>query len=71
MSIKYTTRDGDRLDQICFKVYGKTGGTTEEVLYQVVNYGVVDMCAVFRAGQEITLPKISPEPIIKETQLWD
>lgn len=71
MAIKYITRDGDRLDQICLKIYGKTGKTTEEVLYQVANYGVVDMCAVFPAGQEIVLPEISPEPIVEETQLWE
>lgn len=71
MAIKYTTRDGDRLDQICLKIYGKTGKTTEEVLYQVANYGVVDMCAVFPAGKEIVLPEISSEPIVEETQLWE
>ncbi|EES3796553.1 TPA: phage tail protein [Escherichia coli] len=71
MTITYTTRDGDRLDQICLAVYGRTRVTTETVLYQVSNYGVTDMCAVFPAGQIITLPEIEPEPIKKETQLWD
>ncbi|MDX7122348.1 tail protein X [Enterobacter hormaechei] len=71
MAITYTTRDGDRLDTICLKIYGKTGKTTEEVLYQVANYGVVDMCAVFPAGKEIVLPEISSEPIVEVTQLWE
>ncbi|EDW4531666.1 phage tail protein [Salmonella enterica subsp. enterica] len=71
MSISYTTRDGDRLDQICLKVYGRTAKTTEEVLYQVINYGITDICAVFPARQLITLPDIDPEPTKKETQLWD
>ncbi|ECA8972917.1 phage tail protein [Salmonella enterica subsp. enterica serovar Omuna] len=71
MSITYTTRDGDRLDQICLRVYGRDAKTTETVLYQVANYGVTDMCTVFPAGQVITLPDIAPEPIKKETQLWD
>jgi len=65
--ITYTTRDGDRLDQICLAVYGRTAKTTETVLY----YGVTDMCAVFRAGEKIVLPEIDPEPAKKETQLWD
>ena len=69
--ITYTTRDGDRLDQICLAVYGRTEKTTETVLYQVLNYGVPDMCAVFRAGEKIVLPEIDPEPVKKETQLWD
>lgn len=69
--ITYTTRDGDRLDQICLAVYGRTAKTTETVLYQVLNYGVTDMCAVFRAGEKIVLPEIAPEPVKKETQLWD
>ncbi|HDW1077512.1 TPA: tail protein X, partial [Escherichia coli] len=38
--ITYTTRDGDRLDQICLAVYGRASKTTETVLYQVSNYGV-------------------------------
>lgn len=69
--ITYTTRDGDRLDQICFAVYGRASKTTETVLYQVSNYGVTDMYAVFRAGEKIVLPDIEPEPVKKETQLWD
>lgn len=69
--VTYTTRDGDRLDQICLTVYGKTGKTTEEVLYLVANYGIVDMCAVFPAGQVIELPEISAEPVVEETQLWE
>ncbi|WP_349304085.1 tail protein X [Escherichia coli] len=51
--ITYTTRDGDRLDQICLAVYGRASKTTETVLYQVSNYGVTDMCAVFRAGEKL------------------
>lgn len=54
--ITYTTRDGDRLDQICFAVYGRASKTTETVLYQVSNYGVTDMCAVFRAGEKLFYP---------------
>ncbi|MDN8599005.1 tail protein X [Citrobacter sp. S2-9] len=71
MSLFYTTKDGDRLDHICIRFYGKSGKTTEEVLYLVANYGVTDMTAVFPAGQVIELPEISPEPIITETQLWE
>ncbi|MGE1466865.1 tail protein X [Escherichia coli] len=29
--ITYTTRDGDRLDQICLAVYGRASKTTEPV----------------------------------------
>lgn len=71
MAIVYTTRDGDRLDHICLKFYGRDSKTTEQVMYQVANYGITDMCAVFPAGQVITLPDIEPEPITKETNLWD
>ncbi len=67
----YTTRDGDRLDQICLAVYGRASKTTETVLYQVSNYGVTDMCAVFRAGEKMVLPARDPEAIKKETRLWD
>ncbi|MEM0756319.1 tail protein X [Escherichia coli] len=67
--ITYTTRDGDRLDQICLAVYGRASKTTETVLYQVSNYGVTDMCAVFRAGDNIILSDITQELFNKETQL--
>ncbi|MEB8638667.1 tail protein X [Cronobacter muytjensii] len=71
MTTRYTTRAGDRLDQICLRVYGRTAGATEAALYLVANYGVTDAAAVFPAGLVIELPDLAPEPVQTETQLWE
>ncbi|WP_407081385.1 tail protein X [Klebsiella aerogenes] len=32
MRVQYTTKDGDRLDKICARHYGKVNNTFEQVL---------------------------------------
>lgn len=67
--LSYQTRDGDMLDAICYRHYGRTTGTVEAVLE--ANPGLAALGPVFAAGVVITLPDIpDPEP---ETgiRLWD
>ncbi|NHQ84880.1 phage tail protein [Iodobacter sp. HSC-16F04] len=61
---------GETLDEICFRVYGKTAGITEAVL--AANHRLADMGPVLKMGTVIELPNISP-PAIQTTmiQLWD
>ncbi|MEJ2794374.1 tail protein X [Iodobacter sp. LRB] len=63
-------RQGDTLDEICFRVYGKTAGMTEAVL--AANHRLADMGPVLTMGTVIELPDIRP-PESKKTiiQLWD
>jgi phage tail protein X len=61
---------GDTLDEICFRVYGKTAGITEAVL--AANHRLADMGPVLKMGTMVELPNVSP-PESKKTiiQLWD
>jgi phage tail protein X len=61
---------GDTLDEICFRVYGKTAGITEAVL--AANHRLADLGPMIPMGTVIKLPNVSP-PESKKTiiQLWD
>ncbi len=56
---RYRTSDGDELDWICWRHYGRTAGAVEAVLE--ANPGLADRGPVLPAGIEIELPDL-PEP---------
>ena len=68
MSIIYTTRDGDVLDQICQNYYGSTAKIVEQVLEANPNLSNLD--AVFEAGVKITLPEITIQKESEIVKLW-
>lgn len=63
----YQTRDGDVLDEICWRYYGRA-----DVVPQVLeaNPGLADLGTVYDAGRRITLPSILP-PARQPISLWD
>jgi phage tail protein X len=69
----YRTKDGELVDQICFRKYGRTAGVTEAVL--AANPGLAARGPVLSAGVEVVLPDFgTPEkkPVEIETvRLWD
>ncbi|MCP3941410.1 MAG: phage tail protein [Desulfobacteraceae bacterium] len=68
--MKYMTSDGDMLDMICWKYYGRVEGTVEAVLE--ANCGLADKGAVFPAGVKIELPNLSDATAETKTmRLWD
>ena len=66
--MRYRTRDGDMLDDICLKYYQRT-----DVLPQVLaaNPRLALMGAVLPAGVVINLPVIAAPKAEKEVRLWD
>lgn len=69
----YETKNGDVLDAICHRHYGKIDGNLERVL--AANPGLADQGPVLPRGVRITLPAL-PEarnktPILKTIRLWD
>lgn len=68
MSIIYTTKDGDILDQICQNYYGKTSKIVEQVIE--ANPHIVELEAVFEAGIKITLPDIIQKQESETVKLW-
>ncbi len=68
MSIIYTTKDGDILDQICQNYYGKTSKIVEQVIE--ANPHIVELEAVFEAGIKIILPDIIQKQESETVKLW-
>lgn len=68
--MKYRSRDGDVLDQICYQHYGKNTNMLEQVLES--NPGLAQHGSIFSAGLIIDLPP-APEIITvrKTIRLWD
>ena len=65
----YRTRDGDTLDWICWKHYGRQSGAVEAVLD--ANPGLADQGPVLAAGVPIALPDLAPAAATAVVRLWD
>ncbi len=66
---RYMTRDGDTLDRICWRHYGRQADAVEAVLE--ANRGLSARGPVLAAGLVIDLPDLA-EPAAEETvRLWD
>jgi len=69
MSHTYTTAEGDMVDEICHRIYGRSEGTTEAVY--AANPGLADLGPVLPVGVVITLPDLSVAKTVKSVRLWD
>ncbi len=64
----YTTIDGDTLDWICWRFYGRQSVAAEAVL--AANPGLAAHGVDYEAGMEITLPVLSV-PKRAPMRLWE
>jgi len=61
---------GDTVDAICWRYYGRTAGVTEAVLE--ANPGLADLGPVIPHGTAITLPDAAPQAEQRQVvNLWD
>ena len=67
--MKVKALQGDTLDLICQRYYGRTRVVTEAVLK--ANPGLCETGLFLSAGQLIFLPDIDPAPQAETVQLWD
>jgi phage tail protein X len=68
--MKYRTKTGDVLDNICYQYYGQTRGVVEKVLE--ANPGLAELGAIYDTGIIINLPKLTfPEQQQTTIRLWD
>jgi len=67
--LTYRTKDGDMLDWICSKHYGRTSGAVEAVLE--ANPGLADLGPVYAAGTLILLPELPAAESAATVKLWD
>ncbi|MBJ9370556.1 tail protein X [Acinetobacter sp. TGL-Y2] len=67
---KIKSVQGDTLDLICWRYYGRTAGTFEAVL--TVNPHLSEQDPILELGTEIILPEITlQEQVTKTINLWD
>lgn len=67
MARVYNTKDGDVLDDICFRQYG----TSDAVITVLeANPNLADQGAILTAGIAIILPDYTPEAIEDTDTLW-
>jgi len=61
---------GDTVDAICQRIYGRTAGVTEQLLE--LNPGLADLGPILPQGTAITLPEVVQQPQHSTVvQLWD
>lgn len=68
MSTRYRTQQGDMLDLICLRRYGRHAGTAEAVL--AANPGLAWQGPVYPAGIEILLPDLPQVKSAPGRTLW-
>jgi len=66
---KYVTKDGDTLDWLCWRYYGKQSGAVEAVLE--ANPNLADLGLTFPAGIVIELSELAPSEDDQPVRLWD
>jgi phage tail protein X len=61
---------GDTVDAICWRIYGRTAGVTEAVLE--ANPGLADFGTILPHGTFVTIPDAAPQaPELQMVNLWD
>ncbi|BCR26616.1 tail protein X [Aquipseudomonas alcaligenes] len=61
---------GDTVDAICWRYYGRTAGVTELVLE--ANPGLADLGPIIPHGTPVTLPDAAPQAEQRQVlNLWD
>ncbi len=64
----YRTRDGDTLDWVCWRHYGKQSGAVEAVLE--ANRHLADEGPTLKGGIVIELPDLGQPAPVQEVELW-
>ncbi|MDC9821971.1 tail protein X [Pectobacterium punjabense] len=62
-------QQGDTLDALCYRHYGRTQGAVEVVL--ATNPGLAELGAILPHGTAVTLPDIAAAPVRESVQLWE
>lgn len=60
---------GDTLDAICWRHYGRTAGVVEQVID--ANPGLAELGPILPHGTAVQLPDITTQQQRKTVQLWD
>lgn len=66
--MKVYAQQGDTVDAICWRYYGRTQGIVEQVLQK--NTGLAD-AAILPHGTAVELPEQASAAVAQTVQLWD
>lgn len=69
MSLYYTTKEGDILDELVYRIYGKTSGYFEKVLFS--NPGLSRLPDILPSGITIFFPDLNITKKDDVISLWD
>ncbi|EBG8978857.1 tail protein X [Citrobacter freundii] len=67
--MKVWAMQGDTLDAICTRHYGRTEGVVETVLQS--NPGLSELGVILPHGTEIDLPDVQSSPVTNTINLWE
>jgi phage tail protein X len=67
--MKVYAHQGDTVDALCQRYYGKTQGVTEQVLLN--NPGLADRGPILPHGCQVDMPDIIQTATVQTLQLWD
>lgn len=67
--MKVRALQGDTVDTLCWRHYGRTAGVTEQVLE--ANPGLAEHGPVLPMGLEVELPDQPTRAVTQRVQLWD
>ncbi|MEY8616217.1 tail protein X [Citrobacter amalonaticus] len=67
--MKVYAMQGDTLDALCARYYGRTEGVVESVLQ--ANPGLSELGVILPHGTSIDLPDVETSPTAETLNLWD
>ena len=67
--MKVRAYQGDTVDALCWRHYGRTQGVTEQVLQ--ANPGLAEDGPFLAHGLQVDLPDIATTSTVQTVQLWD
>lgn len=67
--MKTIALQGDTLDALCHRHYGRTGGVVEVVL--AANPGLAELGAILPHGTSVSLPEVDTAAVTETVNLWD
>lgn len=67
--MKIYAMQGDTLDAICARYYGRTAGVVETVLN--ANSGLAELGVILPHGTPIDMPEVDSAPTKESVNLWD
>lgn len=67
--MRVIAHQGDTLDALCHRHYGRTEGVVEAVLAE--NPGLAELGAILPHGTSVSLPEVDTAAVTETVNLWD